>query len=69
MAFLGIWTELVNSKRIIIFSSKIVYRDLPELSPTQVRRLKKIAPKSNRIEFGSLHEWSGVWNRPNLNTQ
>ena len=24
----------------------------------------KVTPKSNRIEFGSAHEWSGVWNGP-----
>ena len=55
-----------------IFSSKIDYRDLPELSPTQGRRLNqpslqsgsKVEPKSNRIEFGSAHEWSAVWNGP-----
>ena len=23
-----------------------------------------VAPKSNRIEFGSAHEWSGVWKGP-----
>ena len=25
-----------------------------------------VAPKSNRIEFGSAHEWSSIWNGPKL---
>ena len=30
-------------------------------------RCSKVAQKSNFIEFGSAHEWSGIWTGPNTN--
>ena len=45
-----------------IFSSKIVYHELPEFDASTPSE-SAVAPKSNSVEFGSAHEWSGVWIR------
>ena len=56
--------------RTQIFSSKIVYHKLSELRSTQERRLNQPSLQSRSkvelqfIEFGSAHEWSGVWTGP-----
>ena len=49
--------------RAHIFSSKIVYHELPEFDASTPSE-SAVAPKSNSYEFGSAHEWTGVWIRP-----
>ena len=57
--------DRVSGFRKHIFSSKIVYCDLPELSlDASTPSESAVVPKSNRIKFGSAHEWSGVWKGP-----
>ena len=53
--------------RTHIFSSTIVYYDLPEFTSTRastqsagISRRSKVALMWNFIELGSAHEWSGV---------